>query len=102
MITTVTLWVVWCLIGLCGGYMASRLMLGGRLLAVLVVCGMAGACLGGWLLAEFWPPEPLDVERVQILTLVAAVMGCALAVWLATAIARRTLPPDEGDGGDDD
>lgn len=69
-----SLWIAWTLIGIIGGFMVGRL--GSRTVnTVLSVCvGICGALLGGWLTIISFG----TAERIEILSLVLAAVGCAL------------------------
>ena len=48
-----TLWIVWAIIGVIGGYMAGKLLHTAHSVVLDVCVGVCGALLGGWLLVVF-------------------------------------------------
>lgn len=81
-----TLWIVWAIIGLIGGAMAGRLLVGGRLTLVLILTGILGALAGGWLMMSLgW----MDPDRLEYVSLLSAAAATALILWPVVIIARR-------------
>lgn len=88
------MWIVWAIIGFCGGYMVSRLLLDGRLSLVLPLLGIVGGVLGGWVLTLI-----LGVAlKVMYLSLISALVGAALMLWLVWHIQRSSRKKDKKDG----
>lgn len=81
---TALMWIVWAVIGLCGGYMVSRLVLGGRLGLLLPIIGIVGGILGGWALTLAFG----IVEKVLVFSLLTALGGALVVLWFVWRIAR--------------
>ena len=81
-----TLWIVWAIIGVIGGYMAGKLLLD-------VCVGVCGALLGGWLLVVFLGNN----ENMQVFSLVTSAVACAILLW-----ALSLILPGKPDDDDDD
>lgn len=81
---------VWLILGLAAGFIASLLMgSGGFGLIGDVIFGVLGALLGGWLSSQFLG---LDVTGLNLTSLAIAVVGAAIVIFIYRAIApgRRT------------
>ena len=79
----VIIWIVWILIGLFEGLVASK-VLGGRRIAFLdAVVGMVAAAIGGILSTNFIGDTPMMLFLISIL---AAIFTSALVLWLAGMI----------------
>lgn len=84
-------WVAWIAIGLVAGFLADRVFGGRRALALDLTVGLGGAIAGGWgtacALGE-------NSSQAFLLTILVAVFGAAVLVWLAgTLYARFSRPP---------
>ena len=82
---------VWLILGLAAGFIASLLMgSGGFGLIGDVIFGVLGALLGGWLSSQFLG---LDVTGLNLTSLAIAVVGAAIVIFIYRAIApgRRTV-----------
>lgn len=86
-----SLWVIWTIIGLIGGYMAGRLVPRIRSVAFAVCVGVCGAILGGWLFILIG-----DTMTMQALSLVAAAAVCGVFIWILSLVS-----PKKGDDDDD-
>ncbi len=87
-----SLWIVWTIIGIIGGYMAGRLVSRIRSVTFAVCVGICGAILGGWLFILIG-----DTMTMQALSLVASAVMCSIFLWIL-ALAS----PKNGDDSDDD
>lgn len=79
-----SLWIVWTIIGIIGGYMVGRLVPKIRSTAWAVCVGIVGAILGGWIFILIG-----DSNVMQILSLVAAAVMCAIFLWLLTLASPK-------------
>lgn len=81
-----SLWIVWTVIGIIGGYMTGRLVDNVRSVALAVCVGICGALLGGWLLLLALGTG----QSAQAFSLASSAVGCAIFLWvLALAMPRR-------------
>lgn len=82
---SVTGLIIWLVIGLIGGFVASRLMgAGGYGLVGDIVIGLIGAFLGG-LLANLLIP---DANFGLIGSIIVAIIGACLFIWLLRLVTR--------------
>ncbi len=88
-----TLWMVWTVIGIIGGFMVGRLVGRVRSVALAVGVGICGALLGGWLFVVLCGVD----SRMETLSLCASAAVCAVFLWVLTAVSPRS-----GDGSDED
>lgn len=88
------MWIVWAIIGFCGGYMVSRLLLDGRLSLVLPVLGIIGGVLGGWVLTLIFG----IAIKVMYLSLISALVGAGLMLWLVWHISRANKKKEREEG----
>ncbi len=86
-----SLWIIWTIIGLIGGYMAGRLVPRIRSVLFAVCVGICGAILGGWLFILIG-----DTMTMQALSLVSAAVMCGLFIWILSLVS-----PKKGDDDDD-
>ena len=86
-----SLWIVWTIIGIIGGYMDGRLLTRIRSVAFAVCVGICGAILGGWVFLLIG-----DSMTMQIVSLVAAAVMCGVFLWILSVASPRN-----GDGDDD-
>lgn len=93
MISTVT-WIVWAIIGFCGGYMCAKLLFDGERVVILDLVGIAGALLGGWTLVSMVQLTPENTEFWQYLSMLTSLAGAALLLWIAVIFLRRQHPLD--------
>ncbi len=85
-----SLWIIWTIIGLIGGYMAGRLVPRIRSVLFAVCVGICGAILGGWLFILIG-----DTMTMQALSLVSAAVMCGLFIGILSLVSPKK-------GGDDD
>lgn len=86
-----SLWIVWTIIGIIGGFMVGRLVHKVRSTAFAVCVGICGALLGGWLMLLVG-----STSTMQTLSLVAAAAGSALFLWILCLAT-----PKSGDDSDE-
>lgn len=95
-----TLWIVWGVIGIIGGYMGARLLQPDRNMAVPLICSIAGALLGGWAYVAIFGMT----EQNGYLSLITSMILCALCLWIycsaADRMARRRRDEDASDDDD--
>ncbi len=77
------IWLVWGLIGLFEGLVASRVLGGRRILFMDIVVGIVAAVLGGILSTNFVGDTPVQLFLLSIL---AAIFFSALILWLVGAL----------------
>ena len=77
------IWLVWGLIGLFEGLVASRVLGGRRILFMDIVVGRVAAVLGGILSTNFTGDTPVQLFLLSIL---AAIFFSALILWLVGAL----------------
>lgn len=83
--------IVWLVLGLIAGWLASRLMgSGGYGLIGDIVVGILGALLGGWLASTFLN---VDVTGLNVTSIAVAVVGAMIliAIFRAVAPGRRSV-----------
>ncbi len=85
-----SLWIVWTIIGIIGGFMVGRLVPKVRSTAFSVCVGICGALLGGWLLLLIG-----STATMQAVSLATAAAGCALFLWIMCLAS-----PKSGDDSD--
>ena len=76
--------IVWLIVGLVAGWVASRIV-GGRGLIRYLVAGLLGSIVGGFLVSYFGLHIPIDNEWLRE-TLIAAV-GAIIVIVVARVIA---------------
>jgi uncharacterized membrane protein YeaQ/YmgE (transglycosylase-associated protein family) len=80
--------VVYILVGLVAGFLASRLVLGkGRGWLMDIVIGILGAILGGWLAAELHVPISLGADLLN--KIVIAFVGAVILLLIWRLLFRR-------------
>ncbi len=80
-----SLWIVWAVIGIIGGFMVGRLVPGVRSVFLSVCVGIAGAVLGGWLFVLLFGVS----ERMESLSLAVSAVVCALFLWAFSCITGK-------------
>lgn len=86
-----SLWIVWTIIGIIGGYMVGRLVPRVRSTAFAVCVGICGAILGGWIMLLIG-----RTQTFEALSLASAAGVCAIFLWILC-----TVSPRHGDDDDD-
>lgn len=78
-------WLVWCLIGIIGGYMGGKLLTPERSVWPALLSGLLGALVGGWLCIELFG----DTELVGYVSLLVSAAFCGIFVWGAVIWVNR-------------
>lgn len=87
-----TTWLVWALIGAIGGYMCGKLLTsGGVPTLVNVIVGIAAAIGGGYAFIMWFGEN----DYGQTISLVGAVVVCAIILWCLSFIFRKTDSDEE-------
>lgn len=84
-----SLWIVWTIIGIIGGFMTGRLVHKVRSTAFAVCVGICGALLGGWLMLLAG-----NSPTMQAVSLVTSAAGCALFLWIMCMATPRNGSDD--------
>lgn len=81
--------IAWLVVGAIAGFIASRLVPGDEGYGVIggLIAGIVGALLGGWLAGLILNENYMD--ELTIGSIVAAVVGAIIVVFLWNMIARR-------------
>ena len=79
---------VWLVLGLIAGWIASLLVGGGYGLIGDIVLGIVGALVGGWLGSTFLG---LDVTGLNVTSIALAVGGAVIVLVLVRALSRGRL-----------
>lgn len=76
----------WIVFGGLAGWIASKIMKvdGSMGFVANIACGIAGALLGGWLLAFF-----VDTQLGTIMSLLTAIVGACLVIWIVNFIRSK-------------
>jgi uncharacterized membrane protein YeaQ/YmgE (transglycosylase-associated protein family) len=84
--------IAWVVLGLLAGMIAKAIMPGGERVGLILttVLGIAGAILGGFLATAVGFGDPID-EFFDISTLIAAVVGALIILWLWSMISNRRV-----------
>lgn len=86
-----SIWLVWGLVGLIGGFMTGRFKGAGSVFTLLaVIIGIAGAVGAGALFAALAGVD----DRMQYASLIASVAGAALLLWILWLCVRRPRTDD--------
>jgi uncharacterized membrane protein YeaQ/YmgE (transglycosylase-associated protein family) len=77
----------WALLGLIAGFIASKIVGGsGQGILLDIVLGIVGAVLGGYLFSAF---GATGVTGFNLYSILVAVVGAAIVLWIYHAIAGR-------------
>jgi uncharacterized membrane protein YeaQ/YmgE (transglycosylase-associated protein family) len=77
----------WIVLGLIAGFIASRLYVGsGQGLVLNIILGIVGAVVGGFL---FTALGASGITGFNIWSMIVAIIGAVVVLWLYNAIARR-------------
>lgn len=82
---TPSVWIVWAIIGVIGGYMTGRLLPYGAPTWLTLIIGVAASCLGGWIFTRYFGDTDTDIY----LSLVSSALLTAIAMWITYSVARR-------------
>lgn len=81
-------WLAWIVLGGIAGWLAGMLMHSGLGIIGDIIVGIVGALLGGWLFNQFGMP---GVTGFNVYTLVVAVIGAVVLLFLVDLVSRRRL-----------
>lgn len=77
----------WIVLGLIAGFIGSKIVNNsGQGLVVDILLGVVGAVVGGFLFNQFGQP---GVSGVNLYSLLVAVVGAVIVLWLYHALAGR-------------
>ena len=82
--------IAWLIVGAIAGYVAGMLVSGDEGLGVLghIVLGIVGAIVGGFLAGLVTGGD--YVTGINITTIVVAIIGAVIAVWIWNAVSSRS------------
>ncbi len=82
--------ITWVILGLVAGFIASKLVRGsGQGVIVDIILGIVGAVVGGFIFNQF---GHMGVTGFNIYSLIVAVIGSVVVLWLYHAVfARRSI-----------
>lgn len=86
-----SMWIVWAIIGLIGGYMTGRLISRVRSVGLAVCVGICGALLGGFLFIVLCG----TAGTMEALSLATAAGMCAIFLWLLVIASPRGSRDDD-------
>ena len=81
----------WIVLGAIAGFIASYVMKAREGLLTMIVLGIIGAVVGGWLAQTFFHSG--DVTGVNIESIVVSVVGAIIAIGAFRLITRQPLRP---------
>jgi uncharacterized membrane protein YeaQ/YmgE (transglycosylase-associated protein family) len=80
-------WLSWIILGLISGFIGSKIVnKSGEGLFLDIILGIIGGVVGGWLMSFFGLH---GVTGVNLYSIVVAVIGAVVVLWLYHAIVRR-------------
>lgn len=83
--------IAWIILGLIAGWIASKIMHGeGSGLLINLVLGVVGAFVGGFLMTAL---GGTGVTGFNLWSLIVAVLGAIIVLWLYNALASRRRAP---------
>jgi uncharacterized membrane protein YeaQ/YmgE (transglycosylase-associated protein family) len=83
--------IAWIILGLIAGWIASKIMHGsGSGLMINLVLGVVGAFVGGILISAL---GGVGITGFNLWSLVVAVLGAVVVLWIYNAIASRRRTP---------
>lgn len=83
--------IAWIILGLIAGWIASKIMHGsGSGLMINLVLGVVGAFVGGILISAL---GGVGVTGFNLWSLVVAVLGAVVVLWIYNAVASRQRTP---------
>ncbi len=84
--SAMTLWIVWAVIGVIGGYMGAKLLLPHRGILPPVFVSVIGSLLGGWLYVTLFGMT----DQNGYVSLITSMILCALFLWVYCAVCDRS------------
>jgi uncharacterized membrane protein YeaQ/YmgE (transglycosylase-associated protein family) len=80
-------WLSWIILGLISGFIGSKIVnKSGEGLFLDIILGIIGGVVGGWLMSFFGLH---GVTGINLYSIVVAVVGAVVVLWLYHAIVRR-------------
>ena len=77
----------WLVVGAVAGFLASEIMGTREGLVLMVVLGIVGAIVGGWVAADLL--KIADVTGINLTSIVVAVVGALIVIVVYNSFARR-------------
>jgi uncharacterized membrane protein YeaQ/YmgE (transglycosylase-associated protein family) len=77
----------WLVVGAVAGFLASEIMGTREGLVMMVVLGIVGAIVGGWVAADLL--KIADVTGINLTSIVVAVVGALIVIVVYNSFARR-------------
>lgn len=87
----ISLWIVWTVIGIIGGFMVGKLVPGIRSVVLSVCVGVCGAVVGGGLFVVICGAS----ERMESLSLAVSSLVCAAFLWGLSTITSSKGAEDD-------
>jgi uncharacterized membrane protein YeaQ/YmgE (transglycosylase-associated protein family) len=79
--------VAWLVVGAIAGFLASEIMGSREGLVMMVVLGIVGAILGGWIAADLL--KVADVTGINLTSIVVAAVGAIIVIVLYRSLVGR-------------
>jgi len=79
--------VAWLVVGAVAGFLASEIMGTREGLVLMVVLGIVGAIVGGWVAADLF--KIADVTGINLTSIVVAVVGAVIVIVLYRSLVTR-------------
>jgi len=79
--------VAWLVVGAIAGFLASEIMGTREGLVLMVVLGIVGAIVGGWVAADLF--KIADVTGINLTSIVVAVVGAVIVIVLYRSLVSR-------------
>jgi uncharacterized membrane protein YeaQ/YmgE (transglycosylase-associated protein family) len=77
----------WLVVGAVAGFLASEIMGTREGLVMMIVLGIVGAIVGGWVAADLL--KIADVTGINLTSIVVAVVGALIVIVVYNSFARR-------------
>jgi uncharacterized membrane protein YeaQ/YmgE (transglycosylase-associated protein family) len=77
----------WLVVGAIAGFLASEIMGTREGLVLMVVLGIVGAIVGGWVAADLF--KIADVTGINLTSIVVAVVGALIVIVVYNSLAGR-------------
>ena len=79
--------VAWLVVGAIAGFLASEIMGTREGLVLMIVLGIVGAIVGGWVAADLF--KIADVTGINLTSIVVAVVGAVIVIVLYRSLVSR-------------
>jgi uncharacterized membrane protein YeaQ/YmgE (transglycosylase-associated protein family) len=79
--------VAWLVVGAIAGFLASEIMGTREGLVLMVVLGIVGAIVGGWVAADLL--KIADVTGINLTSIIVAVVGAVIVIAVYNSFGRR-------------